>query len=548
MSSNAAFSQVFRSWLDFQNLFSTAPTAFLPGCKGQPYIRPNPERNGAETHATQKLVSPNELTNTAKWLGRVSLARLGLVAVGMFLAMSNALAAVHYVSAGNTNATPPYTNWATAAGDIQDAVNAAGAGDEILVTNGSYGYVAMSAPLTLQSVNGPDVTTISGGAVEERSCVYLVDKAVLAGFTVSYGYSTSGGGVSGGVATNCVLEYNMAWHGGGAAGCTLNNCTLIGNSANGYPVMAGEPYTLNYYGGGAEGCTLNNCILTGNFACYGPDNPPGEGCPPSGPGAGGGAFGCTLNNCTLTGNEVKGVGGSGGGAHSCTLNNSILAGNSASNYGGGAYFSTLNNCVLDDNSDSNGGNDSYNTLNDCYTTAPLFLDDANGNFRLQSSSPCINAGNNAFVVGGTDLDGNPRVVGGTVDIGAYEYQSPVSRISYAWLQQYGLSIATNTDTADLDGTGFNVYQDWIAGLNPTDPSSVLQMLAPVDTNNPAGVVVRWQSVNTRTYCLQRGTNLTAQPAFSTIQSNLAGQAGTTTYTDTNAAGSGPFFYRVGVEQ
>jgi hypothetical protein len=31
-----------------------------------------------------------------------------------------------------------------------------------------------------------------------------------------------------------------------------------------------------------------------------------------------------------------------------------------------------------------------------------------------------------------------------------------------------------------------------------------------------------------------------------LATNLPGQPGSTTYTDTNAAGAGPFFYRVGV--
>jgi hypothetical protein len=102
------------------------------------------------------------------------------------------------------------------------------------------------------------------------------------------------------------------------------------------------------------------------------------------------------------------------------------------------------------------------------------------------------------------------------------------------------------DHADLDGTGFNVYQDWVAGLNPTNPSSVLEMLTPAATVNPAGLVVTWQSVNTRTYFVQCRTNLAAQQSFTTIQSNILGQAGTTSYTDFTATNAGPYFYRVGV--
>ena len=56
-----------------------------------------------------------------------------------------------------------------------------------------------------------------------------------------------------------------------------------------------------------------------------------------------------------------------------------------------------------------------------FTNSPLFVDLAGRNFRLQPDSPCIDAGNNAYVTTVTDLDGNPRISDSIVDVGAYEF-------------------------------------------------------------------------------------------------------------------------------
>lgn len=60
------------------------------------------------------------------------------------------------------------------------------------------------------------------------------------------------------------------------------------------------------------------------------------------------------------------------------------------------------------------------------------------------------------------------------------------------------------------------------------------------------MTVSWQSVAEADYFLECSTNLATPPRFAPLATNLPGQPGTATFTDTNAAGAGLFFYRVGV--
>ncbi|HEX5035028.1 MAG TPA: choice-of-anchor D domain-containing protein, partial [bacterium] len=112
---------------------------------------------------------------------------------------------------------------------------------------------------------------------------------------------------------------------------------------------------------------------------------------------------------------------------------------------------------------------------------PLFIDAAAGNFQLGLGSPAIDAGtSSAPNLPATDHDGNPRVVGGEVDMGALEAQPDidVDPIEFSYgdvgvgeeaaqiltISNVGSVPINVTDLALSDETNYSL--DPAAGANP----------------------------------------------------------------------------------
>jgi hypothetical protein len=60
------------------------------------------------------------------------------------------------------------------------------------------------------------------------------------------------------------------------------------------------------------------------------------------------------------------------------------------------------------------------------------------------------------------------------------------------------------------------------------------------------ITLTWQSVAGVKYFLERASDLGALPAYTPMATNILGQPGSTTFTDTKAFAPGRFFYRIGV--
>jgi hypothetical protein len=441
-------------------------------------------------------------------------------------------AEAYYVDASRPDDSGAGTNWATAKRTIQAAVDIAGAGTTVWVTNGVYdegegwlpGYpqtarVAVVRSVALRSVNESAQTIIDGK--NSIRGVLLFNGASLIGFTITGGRDNSS---SGGVymrfdstASSCILTGNFSgWAGGGAIvsdSSTMNHCLLAGNTAR----KRGAGASVGAFS------TLNNSILVGNSANGAADS------------SGGGAllsYGGTLNNCTVTENSA--IIGGGVVMAGETVNNSIVWNNTASSspnlsVDGGSI--TRFTCAPDGLAHGVDG---------CITNTPFFIDSTNGNFRLQTGSPCINAGNNSYVVTTNDLDSLSRIVGGVVDMGAYERQDTGTDVDSDELPDYWEMTHFNgrhfAEPSTISANGVDtLLEAYIAGFDPNDPGAAfLISILPYR-------ILEWNARPERAYTIYWSSNLVS--GFQALETNYTSGV----FTDTLHSAEPKGFYRVDVQ-
>ncbi len=440
---------------------------------------------------------------------------------------------------------------------IQEAIDAATDGDEVLVLDGTYtgegnknlDYVGKA--ITVRSENGP-ATCIIDCEAEGRGFYFQNSEStssVVDGFTITNGRPDylSGGGIrceeASPTIANCTITQNSTNIGGGIS-CymsspTITNCTITEN-------RAGD-------GGGGIRClqsspTFINCTIAGNTASFG-------GC------AYGEYFGCPIfRNCVIRENTAKRGGGFYCDGIDLVINNCVIVENGAG-YCGGIYcdsdsyssLSIVNSTIAGNRSIVTDGciygfgsgtitdsiiwaNSPANTQ-EIYVTGlltvtycdiqggesavyadtliwgdgnididPLLTQDGT---HLRAGSPCRDAGDpGGDYTGKTDIDGEPRVTDDRVDIGADEFaDTDVDGLPDWWELCHFASPTGGDPEADDDYDGLTNLEEYAQSRHPLyAPATYYVDTAGDDGWN--GLAPTWDGKNGPKATIQAAINTT----------------------------------------
>ena len=472
-----------------------------------------------------------------------------------------------YVAVSSTNPVPPYSDWSTAATNIQNAVDVAQDGATVLVGDGIYDsgerasgdgnlaiytghygdtvYTADSQqnrlvldhPIIVQSAHGPSRTILKGcGGVR---CAFLAGDTSLIGFTLRDGDANvgntdgvyGGGGAMlshGGRLIDCIVVSNQAAEWGGGVCCwdggRVERTIFIGNDA--------------YDGGGLFGisdpsgsCEIERCTFLRNTGRYSANAELDRATVRNSvfaKGQNGYGSGLTLNkpaiieHCTIVSNVAWAVGGVLIRSDDVSIRNSVIysnvhaveyAGTNTYNWFISLPVTALVHCCTSPLPPGEGNIDA-NPLLRTDTYQPLY------------GSPCIDAGMDLPDVT-NDLLGIARPIdgdgtgGAAPDLGAYEYDASM---------------------ADSDDDGMTDDHESRAGCGPNDPTSCLRLSCLIHSFSGDPKVVRWQSVAGKRYNLLRTSDL--RSGFSPVATGIDATPPENTFTDLTAPASEPSYYRI----
>jgi hypothetical protein len=360
----------------------------------------------------------------------------GVVDMGAYEYLGSApsgTAGVRYVKQGGTGSG---ASWGCAAGNFQLAIDLTPSGQQLWVAGGSYqpardksftmkegvkiygnfkGTEAALADRDLTDATSKSILrSNNNGGVIRNIENQLTNAAVLDGFTITEGRSLPGiiNSLSSPMLVNLIIIGNLAAGGisNSESSPILVNCAIVGN-------------TTNSSGGGMYNSASSPVLI----------------------------------NCTIAGNVSNTYGSAGmynTNGSSATLLNCIVAGNKSGSNNTSGIFSepgssaTIKYSLVQYNNGEVGNGGTLPDHNIQGDADPLFVNSAEGDYRLQACSPVINKGGNLFYGSDQtpdisavtmDLGGNMRFYNsGVADMGAYEYQDdPPAGVTGVWFVKEG---------------------------------------------------------------------------------------------------------------
>ena len=397
-----------------------------------------------------------------------------------------------------------------------------------------------------------------GGAIYCRhSQTLITDCNFIANSAIYYGGAVQIWSSDGEV-RNCVFQNNSGKYGAGLSTALgspeIDNCTFNQNTAErGGGIFCGE-FVAQYDTPKISNCTITNNIALirgGGIRCG--NNAIIKNCVILGnTGVNGGGVGFLyattplMTNSIIAGNaRYRGPLGEGGGSgisiqhgSRASVVNCTIANNETAQYGGGidVYISDplVANCIIWNNDAEWGGNTigrqivvrgNFITLTLRYcdiegglaniklqyeskigfaignTDAdPCFVDPCNDDYHLLGNSPCINMGDPNYTAepNETDLDDRPRIIGGRIDMGAYEFNHvPIANAGpdqtveaqAPWGAIVHLNGSNSSDADSTPGTNDDIVSfNWYEEIDPCDSNSNVPLGTgqTLDCNLPLG--------------------------------------------------------------